>query len=204
MNFEQIDNLFQITLLSLAAFLSTAKAIRYRSRKLLLLALGYACFAMGTLYFILSVSILGDVLPSSYTSEILWTASYLFLLSVQLVRIEHRPAPFSLPAALCAFIGAANAMLIQVNGPAALMSTLFSIIGGVILYLSFSRILAKASFPLTDACASACIFLQMLLYFVSGKTEDYTHFNLYFAVDLLLTAAMLAFLPLNLREVKQK
>lgn len=204
MSFDQIDNLFQILLLSLAAVLSAAGSLRWRSRKLLLLALGYACFAMGTLYFILSISITGDILPQSYTSEILWAAAYFFFLSVQLVRIEHRPAPFSLPAALCAFAVAAAAMKLQVNGPALLTAALFSITAGVIFYLSLSRILAGASFPRTDACFALCILLELILYFVSGKTEDYTHFNLYFAIDLLISFSMFALLPLNLREVKQK
>lgn len=204
MNFEQIDNIFQITLLSLAAFLSAAGAMRYRSRKLLLLALGYACFAMGTLYFILSISITGDILQDSYTSEILWAAAYFFFLSVQLVRIEHRPAPFSLPAAFCAFVIAAIALRLRVIGPAILTAALFAITSGIIFYLALSRILVKASYPLTDAFFMVFILLELVLYFVSGKTEDYTQFNLYFAVDLLISGSMFALLPLTLREVKQK
>lgn len=204
MSFEQIDNIFQITLLSLAAFLSAASAMRYRSRKLLMLALGYACFAMGTLYFILSISITGDILQDSYASEILWAAAYFFFLSVQLVRIEHRPAPFSTAAAFCAFVIAAIALRLRVIGPAILTAALFAITSGILFYLALSRILAKASFPLTDACFMTCILLELLLYFVSGQTKDYTHFNLYFAVDLLISGSMFALLPLSLREVKQK
>ena len=45
-----------------------------------------------------------------------------------------------------------------------------------------------------------CVALQILLYAVSAFMEDFTHFNLYFAVDITLTLSFAALLPLALRE----
>lgn len=49
-----------------------------------------------------------------------------------------------------------------------------------------------------------CVGLQLLLFVVSGFTQDYTRFNLYFAVDIALTLSFVALLPLALREVAKK
>ena len=51
MGFELIDNLFQTVWLSASALAAGILAFRRRNRKILILALGYACFSMGTLYF---------------------------------------------------------------------------------------------------------------------------------------------------------
>ena len=48
-----------------------------------------------------------------------------------------------------------------------------------------------------------CVVLQLLVYLVSDFTQDYTHFNLYFAVDITFNLSMAALLPLTLREVKR-
>lgn len=53
MNFEVIDNCFQILVLWCAALTATGLSIRYRERRFLILALAYACFSMGTLYWVL-------------------------------------------------------------------------------------------------------------------------------------------------------
>ena len=48
---------------------------------------------------------------------------------------------------------------------------------------------------------AGCIVLQILLYLVSDFIQDYTCFNLYFAVDITLTLSMVALLPFTLRDV---
>ena len=64
-NFELIDNLFQITVLLCTCVAAGILAIRHRNRSLLILSLAYACFAMGTIYYV----------PVSYTHLTLPTNS---------------------------------------------------------------------------------------------------------------------------------
>ena len=61
MNFELIDNSFQIIILGFCTIAALFLALRYKSRSLLILALAYACFCMGTTYYILYLVIMGKV-----------------------------------------------------------------------------------------------------------------------------------------------
>ena len=54
-----------------------------------------------------------------------------------------------------------------------------------------------------DILMICCVVLQLLVYLVSDFTQDYTHFNLYFAVDIIFDLSMAALLPLTLQEVKR-
>lgn len=83
MNFELIDNSFQITILGFCTIAALFLALRYKSRSLLILALAYACFCMGTTYYILYLVIMGKVPQVFYVAEISWLAAWLFYLSVQ-------------------------------------------------------------------------------------------------------------------------
>ena len=87
MNFELIDNSFQITILGFCTIAALFLALRYKSRSLLILALAYACFCMGTTYYILYLVIMGKVPQVFYVAEISWLAAWLFYLSVQILRI---------------------------------------------------------------------------------------------------------------------
>ena len=100
MNFELIDNCFQVAVLFCAALASIAAAFRQKDRRFLILTLFFLCVSMGTLYWVLHLFILGNVPQVFYVSEFSWLAAYLFLLSFQLVRTEQgrqgkkRPYPF--------------------------------------------------------------------------------------------------------------
>ena len=48
MNFEVVDNGFQVLIMLLAGILSAVRLLKTRSRRYVLLAGGYSCFAMGT------------------------------------------------------------------------------------------------------------------------------------------------------------
>ena len=78
MNFELIDNSFQITILGFCTIAALFLALRYKSRSLLILALAYACFCMGTTYYILYLVIMGKVPQVFYVAEISWLAAWLF------------------------------------------------------------------------------------------------------------------------------
>ena len=55
-----------------------------------------------------------------------------------------------------------------------------------------------------DCWLLLCVGLQMILFVVSVFMEDFTRFNLYFAVDITLSLSFAVLLPLALREVAGK
>ena len=93
MNFELIDNCFQVAVLLCAALAAIAAALRHKDRRFLILALFYICISMGTLYWVLCIFIMGNVPQVFYVSEFSWLAAYLFLLSFQMVREDSRSQP---------------------------------------------------------------------------------------------------------------
>ena len=108
MNFELIDNCFQIAVLLCAALAAIAATLRRKDRRFLILALFFICVFMGTLYWVLHLFIFGDVPQVFYVSEFSWLAAYLFLLSFQMVRTDRVRPFFSLPALVCALLTAAE------------------------------------------------------------------------------------------------
>ena len=211
-SFELIDNFFQIVVLLCAAAAAGIFALRRRSRDLLILSLAYACFAMGTIYYVLYLVIIGIWPQVFYVAEISWLAAWLFYLSAQILRTEGMKCRFSLPAGATAAVIAAVAFLDHDFGPSYLISALFSLTaGGVlflsgltgIMYLSVYHIQNGSLYRKRDFFMIICVMLQVLLYLISNYTHDYTRFQLYYAVDLALTLSMAALLPLTLREVKR-
>ena len=199
MNFELIDNLFQVAILGGASLVGLILGLRHRSRHLLILALGHACFSMGTLYYLLHLAIVGDVPKIFYVAEVSWLAAYLCFLSLQILRAEQlhfhlRPLP-----ALGAAVAAALALIFRMLGPSRLMSLSFALTLGAIAYLSALHLDGRVRG--LDALLLVCLALQLLLFIVSVSIGDYTRFNLYFAVDIALTLSLAALLPLTLREV---
>ena len=204
MNFELIDNLFQVAVLGGASLAGLILGLRHRSRHLMILALGHACFSMGTLYYLLHLAIVGDVPKIFYVAEISWLAAYLCFLSLQILRAEQlhfrlRPLP-----ALGTAVTLALALIFRMLGPSYLMSLLFALTLGAAVYLSVFRLQSSPAHRQTDALLIACIALQQLLFIVSTFLSDFTRFNLYFAVDIALTLSLAALLPLTLREVTGK
>ena len=193
-NFELLDNLFQIAVLLCACCAAGFFALRHKSRSLLILSLAYACFAMGTTYYVLYLVIMGIWPQVFYVAEISWLAAWLFYLSAQIERTEGRRA-------LAAAVLAATAFLDRDFGPSRLLSALFALTAGATVYLSVFHMQTGAQRRGRDALMTGCAALQVLLYLVSNFTRDYTRFNLYYAVDLTLTLSMAALLPLTLREV---
>lgn len=201
MSFELIDNLLQVTALGCACIAAGALALRHRSRSLLMLALAYACFSMGTLYFVLHLATTGDVPKIFYVSEVSWLAAYLSFLSLHILRVEGlRFGMRPLPAAGAA-LTAALVLVFHMLGPSLVMSLFFALTLGAIVYLCAFRLRGNPARGQTDALMLLCVALQLLLFIVSDHTADYTRFNLYFAVDIALTLSLSALLPLTLREV---
>lgn len=200
MNFELIDNLLQIVVLLSAAGVSAVLALLRRSRPFFILALAYACFAMGTLYYVLYLAIIGTVPQVFYVAEISWLASWLFFLSYQILRTPK--LRFSWRATICAVLLAVFAGVEHIFGPSAFMIAAFALTAGAVMYFSVFRLQTVRESRKTDGILAASAILQVVLYFVSEFFKDYTHFNAYFAVDIALTLCLTALLPLTLQEVK--
>ena len=201
MGFELIDNLFQTVWLSASALAAGILAFRRRNRKILILALGYACFSMGTLYWLLNLAIINRPPRVFYVSEISWLAAYLFYLSLQIARTEGIHIRFSAIPAACAAVIAAAGTLFGVLGPSRFMSALFGIVAGAIAYFSVFRLMRRETRRAVDGVMLACAVLQIAVYRISGTlVNDYTRFNLYFAVDMLMTVLFSAMLPMICRE----
>ena len=203
MGFELIDNSFQIIILGICTIIALFLALRYKSRNMLILALAYACFCMGTTYYILYLIIRGNVPQIFYVAEISWLAAWLFYLSVQILRMEKIGYCFSWLAGSIAILIAIVAFADRAFGPSLFFSALFALTAGANLYLSILGIRSVHPYRSMDALMAACTVLQVLVYLVSDFTRDYTCFNLYFAVDITLTLSMAALLPLTLREVSK-
>ncbi|MGN0963929.1 MAG: hypothetical protein ACI4O6_01055 [Dysosmobacter sp.] len=204
MNFELIDNCFQIAVLLCAALAAIAAEIRHKDRRFLILALFYICVSMGTLYWVLHIFIFGDVPQVFYVAEFSWLAAYLFLLSFQMVRTDRAGPLFSLPALACALLAAAVVLAFRIFGPSYVVSAAFAGVVFAIVYLAVWRLRRRGGGGLIDCWLLLCVGLQLLLFVVSVFMQDFTRFNLYFAVDIALTFSFAALLPLALREVAGK
>ena len=204
MNFELIDNCFQVAVLFCAALAAIAAAIRHKDRRFLILALFFVCVSMGTLYWVLHLFIFGDVPQVFYVSEFSWLAAYLFLLSFQMVRTDGVRPVFSLPSLLCALLTAAVILAFRMFGPSYFVSAAFAVVFSAIVYLAVCRLRRRGGGGLVDCWLLLCVGLQLLLFVVSDFMQDFTHFNLYFAIDITLTLSFTALLPLALREVAEK
>ena len=202
MNFELIDNCFQIAVLLCTALAAIMAAFRYKNRLFLILALFFICVSMGTLYWVLHIFIFGNVPQVFYVSGFAWLAAYLFLLSFQMVRTERIKPLFSLSSLTCALLAAAVVLTFRMFGPSCFVSSAFAGIIFAIVYPTVWR-LRNRSGGLIDCWLLFCVCLQLLLYVVSGFMQDFTRFNLYFAVDITLTFSFMALLPLTLQEVRR-
>lgn len=204
MNVEVLDNFFQVAMLGLASIASIVFAIRYQKRQFVFLAFAYGCFTFGTLFYVLHLAVLGNIPRISSISEILWLASYLFYLALQLLRMRETKIHFSFFAALYAFFLAEEIFRWHIFGPTILGSLTLAVPLGTITYLSFFHMYQKGTFWPLDLCMLLCVSLQIALYIVSAFMKDFTRFNLYFAVDLTLTSLFVLLLPLTVLEIKRK
>ena len=201
MNFVIIDNLLQIVLLMTCAVLAAFFGLRYRARQLLILSLSYACFATGTVYYVLHVAICGTAPQIFYVSEISWIAAYIFILSIQILRSEGIRLSFSIVAAAPALVYSCGAMYYQIM---LYMTLLFVAAAGAIMYISIWRLYNNVKGQALDICSICCLMLQLTLYLSSFLMRDFLHFNLYFALDIALSLSFAALLPISLREVRRK
>ena len=204
MNFELIDNCFQVAVLFCSALAAIAVAFRHKDRRFLILSLFYICVSMGTLYWVLHLFIFGNVPQVFYVSEFSWLAAYLFMLSFLMVRTDRVRSQFSLLPLVCALLTAVAVLVLRMFGPSYVVSAAFAGVMSAIVYLAVWRLRRGGRGKRTDGGLLLCVGLQLLLFVVSVFMQDFTRFNLYFAVDITLTLSFAALLPLALREVAEK
>lgn len=204
MNFELIDNSIQILLLAGMSLASLVMTLKYHDKRYIILFLAYASYAMGTTYFVLYVAITGNPPAIFYVSEISWIASYLFFLSLMIVRTEGTRPRLSLIPVLGSIWVAVTVMIANVAGPSYFITGMFALTSVGVAYLALFRVMHTTGTRKVDICLLACIVLQISLYLSSQFMKDFTVFNLYFAIDFVLTGCLVALLPLTLMEVKKQ
>ena len=171
MNFEIIDNLFQVTVLACAVLVAVVHLFRHKDRRCLILALAYACFFMGTLYYVLHLAITGDTPRVFYVAEISWIASWFFFLSLQIMRTEGMKLCVLPVPAVCAGLIAASILIFRFMA-SYLVSGLFAVPVSAVAYLSLFRLQRGTAHRRTDVCFAVCTALQVGLFFVSAFMED--------------------------------
>lgn len=204
MNFEIIDNLFQVLVLFSAMAASAVTACKRKSRDFLLLAGGYGCFMMGTLYYVLHLIITGDIPQIFYVAEISWLAAYLFFLSLSLSRRSTKGNFPGVISIFCAVLIVCLIFVFQIFGPALLFSLCFAVTEGTIVLRCMEVIRRERKKHLLDSILLLVSWLQVALYIVSEFLSDYTRFNFYFVVDMVLTLTMASMYFALLREVERE
>lgn len=207
-NLEVLDNGFQTVVLCLMMILAGISGIKEQSRKLIVLACTYGSWMMGTLFYMLHLTITGDIPRIFYVSEISWMAAYLFLLFLLTLRWEEwtKKVKGSSIVILALMIGLS--LYNELMGPSRIFSVGFGIISGLCMIISLDHYRwcreQDHNFPLFDVVLWGLILLQNLLYFVSEYTFDYTKWNMYYTVDVTFTLTMASLWPLLKKEVTQK
>lgn len=206
-NFEIYDNVFQTLSLMGMMIVSGAAGLKYSSRKLMVLACAYGSIMLGTLFYMLHLTIIGDIPRIFYVSEISWMAGYLFFLFLVILRQERKNVNFQPVPAMLALFTLAASVHSEVMGNSILMSLAFGVIAGAIVYISSIRIrrahLSGAHPAAFDRMMIAVVILQILVYFVSEYVSDFSTFNLYFAVDILFTLSLCSLFRMIRKEAQQ-
>lgn len=206
-NFEIFDNVFQTLSLMGMMIVSGAAGLKYSSRKLVVLACAYGSIMLGTLFYMLHLTIIGDIPRIFYVSEISWMAGYLFFLFLVILRQERKNVNFQPVPAMLALFTLAASVHSEVMGNSILMSLAFGVIASAIVYISSIRIrrahLSGAHPAAFDRMMIAVVILQILVYFISEYVSDFSTFNLYFAVDILFTLSLCSLFRMIRKEAQQ-
>ena len=201
MSFEIIDNGIQVGLFLLFALFSLIQGLHMQNRRFLILAGTYASFSMGTLYYLLYLVIMGKVPQVFYVSEMAWMASYLFLLALCLMETRRYRGKLDVLVLGLTIVEAAMVIGWKILGPSYPFTIAFALVTACIFY--YALLGYRMEKRMLMLAMVLVIVWQLLLYIVSVFTTEYTHFNLYFAVDFLLMATMCSlFLWLKKEECK--
>ena len=234
MNFEIIDNCFQVCVLLACALFTgrlawkkTVESARLKAsedfeaadtyeksvRVCMTVSFGCMSFMLGTLFYVLHLAVLLDITKVFYVSEVSWMAAYLFFISVQLMREEGRKAESRtplviIPVLVCIvfyFLLCMDYRFIPTSRVVFLIVLIALLMAVNILALrGIHRNRAAGRSVMPDVLFAALSVLQISLYISSDYILDYTHFNLYFALDITLTLTMVGICTALARECRQE
>lgn len=142
-SFEISENTFQIIAMFAGMTIAGIVGFKYRSRRAIVLSCAYASFMLGTLFYTLHMTIIGDIPRIFYVSDISWMASYLFLLLLMSMRKNKsdKPVRFEILPAVISAVTFAISVYNEILGPSLIMSCGFRIIAGGIVYYAALNIM---------------------------------------------------------------
>lgn len=142
-SFEISENTFQIIAMFAGMTIAGIVGFKYRSRRAIVLSCAYASFMLGTLFYTLHMTIIGDIPRIFYVSDISWMASYLFLLLLMSMRKNKsdKPVRFEILPAVISAVTFAISVYNEILGPSLIMSCGFGIIAGGIVYYAALNIM---------------------------------------------------------------
>ena len=104
-------------------------------------------------------------------------------------------------AVVCALVYTVISVAFKIMGPSPVTTIAFAVTVGTIAYRSVWGLCQNSSGKLLDVLFLLMLTFQLGVYIVSVFIKDYTRFNLYFLVDILLTLTMTALFPTLKKEV---
>ena len=197
-------NLFQFVMLAMALGITITRAVSTKSRKWLIVSLFFFSYALGDLYWLMSLIFLGDIPQYGHISEFAWYASYLFLLVLfgQISGQENKNRHYDRVLFIIPVFTAASCIYFMQWG---------DYINCVICAVLTSIVLWKAGDGLLKAVrdkehchpetriygvAVAVIMLEYIEWYASCIWYDNaTASNPYYWIDIILTIAVVSFLP---------
>lgn len=194
MNFEIVDNLFQVGVTFICLVISAVTLIRTGRQIYVALTGVYGGFVIGTLFYTLHLIIIGTTPHLSYCAEISWMAAFLFMQQIVFLRALPEEKTMSKPAAAATALVMAFALYNRMLGPHWLFVAAFIVITAPAFYLSIRKIEEKRrsgeKICGLEVLIPGIILLDVVLYFVSGFISDMSGFSLYYVIDLAITLSL--------------
>lgn len=207
---ELFDNIFQL----IASLLTTVGAgimfSKYKQQAYLLLTCFFATFMLGSLYWTLHYFLFSYTPQIFYVSELAWSASHMFLLTLVHTLAGPDEKKFKHPALWLAPVFCISQLVIYWFHADILLNTLISALVTVIMWQALRGFLyaRRQSGKPRDRqyfhlVILAIIVLEHGLWTTSCFWMGDTLANPYFWIDFLLTATLLSLLPATRKAVGQ-
>lgn len=217
MNFEIFDNWFQVLMMLTGAAYAGYSAWKMNaaasgqgadgetelqlkmekySRICITLAFAYLSFMLGTMFYVMYLTVFSYITRTFFVSEVSWTAAYLFFISVELMRTEGKNnkkftymvfIPVIIAVLLYRFLYWYNQKLPFARAAFLIVLVFMLMVLAILAIRGIHMNRAAGRSARIDISFLVQTVLQILLYVASGFTEDYTQFNIYFAIDIMIT-----------------
>ncbi len=199
---ELIDNLTQ-SAAALAAFIA-AGVIYYKTRQqtFYLLACFMGCFMLGSFHWTLYILLFDRTPQIFYVSELAWSASFLFLLTLEYILASDQEKIFFHPALLLVPLFCIPQLFLylsfgEISGNIFVVGLTMAAAWFAMRGLIFARtqVGAARNMQYFHAAVLFLIFLEYCLWTSSCFWISDTISNPYFWFDFLLTLALIALIP---------